>query len=75
MIGAALSINYTKQQGVTQKRDYTYYVEFPKETLEILHALIASQHKKDIYELTPPKPQLFALASRQHKLTDKNSVI
>lgn len=42
MIGAALRINYTKYQGITQKRDYIYYVEFPKEALEILHALIAS---------------------------------
>ena len=74
-IGAALRTNYTKQQGITQNRDYIYYVEFPKETLGILHALIASQHQKDVYELTPPKPQLFALASKQHKLTDKNSVI
>lgn len=42
MIGAALRTNYTKEQGITQKRNYIYYVEFPKEALEILHALIAS---------------------------------
>lgn len=39
---ADLRTNYTKEQDMIQKRGYIYYVEFPTETLEILHSLIAS---------------------------------